>query len=108
MLEMKASAAMLSGNPNRKFVEEVKPWLEEFSAWAEIGLYTTKLIQAAQAYVVAASAARSRLSRFLRALPILRTRSRLVRMLARSVRFKTRTCGNSVLSLALDVLRRVG
>lgn len=108
MLEMKASAAMLSGNPNRKFVEEVKPWLEEFSAWAEIGLYTAKLIQAAQAYVVAASAARSRLSRFLRALPILRTRSRLVRMLARSVRFKTRTCGNSVLSLALDVLRRVG
>ena len=106
MLEMKASAAMLRGNPNRKFVEEVKPWLDEFSSWAETGLQAARLIQMAETYV-AATAAGSRIARLLRGLPILRARSRLTRMLARSLRFKTRACGNTVLHLGLDVLRRV-
>ncbi|MGE5586618.1 MAG: protein O-GlcNAcase [Clostridia bacterium] len=106
MLEMKASAAMLSGNSNRKFVEEVKPWLDEYSSWAEIGLEAAKLIEMARAYIGTAGGS-SRVVRLLRALPIVRTRSRLVRLLARSLRFKTRACGNTVLSFALEVLRRV-
>ncbi|MCR4402524.1 MAG: protein O-GlcNAcase [Firmicutes bacterium] len=106
MLEMKAAAAMLTGNPNRKFVEEVKPWLDEFSSWAEVGLDASKLIEMARAYIGTAGGS-SRVARFLRALPIIRTRSRLVRRLSRSLRFKTRTCGNIVLDFAVDVLRRV-
>ncbi|MGE5584843.1 MAG: protein O-GlcNAcase [Bacillota bacterium] len=107
MLEMKASAAMLRSIPDRKFANEVKPWLDEYSSWAEIGIEAAKLIQMAEVYV-AATAAGSRIARLLRGVPILRGRSRLTRMLARSLRFKTRTCGDVVFRLALDVLRRLG
>lgn len=105
MLEMKASAAMLQGNPNRKFVAEAGPWLDEYAVWAEIGLQAARLIKAVDAFL-RTSPGRSGVTRFLRALPVLRARSRLVRMLARSLQFKTRVCGNTILHLGLDVIRR--
>lgn len=107
MLEMKASAAMLQGNPNRKFVAEAGPWLDEYATWAEIGLQAARLIQAADTFIRTSSAG-SGVTRFLRALPVFRARSRLIRMLARSLRFKTRVCGNTILHLGLEVIRRTG
>ncbi len=45
MLKMKASAELLRTNPNTKFVEEARPWLEEYVRWTDIGMHIAETVE---------------------------------------------------------------
>ena len=69
MLKMKASAELLRTNPNTKFVEEARPWLEEYVRWTDIGMHIAETVEKSGAYLVS-SASSGRRGFSLHALPL--------------------------------------
>jgi hyaluronoglucosaminidase len=106
MLKMKASAELLRTNPNTKFVEEARPWLEEYVRWTDIGMHIAETVEKSGAYLVS-SASSGRRGFSLHALPIVSARRKLSRMMSDAVNFKTRVCGDVLLQLGRDLLRQL-
>lgn len=106
MLKMKASAELLRTNPNTKFVEEARPWLEEYVRWTDIGMHIAETVEKSGAYLVS-TASSGRRGFSLHALPIVSARRKLSRMMSDAVNFKTRVCGDVLLQLGRDLLRQL-
>ncbi|MFA7634598.1 MAG: protein O-GlcNAcase [Bacillota bacterium] len=107
MLKMKASAEMLRTNPNEKFVEEARPWLEEYVKWSDIGLHIAETVEKSGAYLASTPTKARRTGFSFRMLPIVAARSRLSRMMSDAVNFKTRVCGDVLLQLGRDLMRQL-
>jgi len=105
MLKMQASAELLRTNPNRKFVEEVGPWLEEYVEWSDIGLHIAETIEKSGAYLPSELGYTGRRGFSLNMLPVASAKYKLSRMMSRAVNFKTRVCGDVLLQLGRDLLR---
>jgi len=105
MLKMQASAELLRTNPNRKFVEEIRPWLEEYVEWSDIGLHIAKTIEKSGAYPASELGSMGRCGSSLCMVPLASSKYRLSRMMSRAVNFKTRVCGDVLLQLGRDLLR---
>ena len=106
MLKMKASAELLRTNPNTKFVEEARPWLEEYVRWTDIGMHIAETVEKSGAYLVSSTSS-GRRNFSLHALPIVSARRKLSRMMSDAVNFKTRVCGDVLLQLGRDLLRQL-
>lgn len=105
MLKMQASAELLRTNPNRKFAEEISPWLEEYVKWSDIGLHIAETIEKSGAYLASGLGSTGRCGFSLHMLPVASAKFKLSRMMSRAVNFKTRVCGDVLLQLGRDLLR---
>ncbi len=106
-LKMKDSAGTLRANPNKKFVQEIAPWLDEYGEWAEIGIGIAKAIEAAASYAESLTPSGKTSAFCMRALSVVGARSKLARMLSRAIGFRTRVCSDLLLRLGLEILRRL-
>ena len=107
MLEMKAAAELLRTNPNKKLIQEIAPWLDEYIEWADVGLEIARAVEAASSYAESLTPAGKTSSFSMSALSVAGARSRLARTLQRTIGFRTRVCSDVLLRLGLEIVRRL-
>lgn len=106
-LKMKSSVEMLRTVSNPRFLNEIKPWLDEFADWAELGQHAAELVDSVITFLAGSWDYSRMRKRSLRALPVLKARARLRRALEATCGHTTTVCGNSLLIVALEIMKKL-
>ncbi len=107
MHKMKASAELLRTNSNKKLIQEIAPWLDEYTQWADIGIDIARAIEAASSYAESLTPSGKTSAFSMRALSVVGARNKLARMLSRAIGFRTRVCSDVLLRPGLEIVRRL-